>query len=169
MIRIGLGYDVHQTMPGKKLRLGGVAFPQAGFQLRGHSDADVICHAICDALLGAAGLGDIGRLFPNTSQRQRNRNSLEFLAEVKKQLGRHHCSPSNIDCMLLAEEPKISRQVPVMCRRIARALGIKAEQVSVKATTNEGLGAIGRNEGLAAYAVALIEALTPIKKRNARK
>jgi 2-C-methyl-D-erythritol 2,4-cyclodiphosphate synthase len=157
MIRIGMGYDVHQTMSGKKLRLGGVAFPKAGFQLRGHSDADVICHAICDALLGAAGLGDIGKLFPNTSSRHRNRDSLEFLVEVKKRLSKDKSSVVNIDCMLLAEAPKIVKQVPLMCKRIALALGIQPEQVSVKATTNEGLGSIGRNEGLAAYAVALIE------------
>jgi len=157
MIRIGLGYDIHQTMPGKKLRLGGVTFPHAGFQLKGHSDADVILHAACDALLGAAGLPDIGKLFPNASACNRNRNSLEFLVEVKKQLQHNHYRPVNLDCMLLAEAPLIAPHIPLMCRRMARALGIAPSQVSVKATTNEGLGAIGRGEGLAALAVALLE------------
>jgi 2-C-methyl-D-erythritol 2,4-cyclodiphosphate synthase len=107
MLRIGLGYDIHPAQPGKKLRLGGVAFPAAGFQLKGHSDADVICHAACDALLGAAGLGDIGKLFPNTSPRQRNRNSLQFLQEVKGRLQRMAYRVKNVDCMLLAEAPQI--------------------------------------------------------------
>lgn len=158
-MRIGFGYDIHRTMPGKKLRLGGVSFPQAGFQLDGHSDADVIIHAACDALLGAAGLRDIGTLFPNTSLKNKQRNSLEFLTEVGKALTARRWTVGNVDCTLLAERPKIAASVPLMCRRMARALGVMPDRVSVKATTNESLGAIGRGEGLAAMAVALVEAM----------
>ncbi|MCK5219474.1 2-C-methyl-D-erythritol 2,4-cyclodiphosphate synthase [bacterium] len=156
-MKIGLGYDIHKTASGKGLRLGGVTFPEAGFKLKGHSDADVILHAACDALLGAAGLPDIGQLFPNTSPCHQGRNSLEFLTEVGKQLQCKGYQPVNLDCTLLAENPKIASQVALMQRRIARALKISPDMVSVKATTNEGLGAIGRGEGLAAMAVALIE------------
>ncbi|MBN1594788.1 2-C-methyl-D-erythritol 2,4-cyclodiphosphate synthase [candidate division FCPU426 bacterium] len=158
-MRIGLGYDIHSTRPGNKMRLGGVSFSRAGFELKGHSDADVICHAVCDALLGAANLGDIGRHFPDTSARHRRRNSLEFLAEVKKRLRRAGARIVNVDCMLLAEAPKIAKQVPLMQKRMARALGISPESISIKATTQEGLGAIGRQEGLAALAVALVDCL----------
>lgn len=157
MMRIGQGYDIHRTKPGKGLKLGGVAFPKAGFSLDGHSDADIICHAACDALLGAAGLPDIGRLFPNNDPAHRQRNSLEFLSEVADKLQSLGSTIINIDCTLVAEAPKIAEQVPLMCRRMAKALGIKASQVSVKATTNEQCGFIGRQEGLAAIAVALIE------------
>ncbi len=157
MLKIGLGYDIHKTVSGKGLRLGGVTFPEAGFKLQGHSDADVILHAACDALLGAAGLPDIGQLFPNTSRRHRGRNSLEFLTEVGKQLHRKGYQPVNLDCTLLAETPKIASRSALMQRRMARALKISPDRISVKATTNEGLGAIGRGEGLAAMAVALVE------------
>ncbi len=155
-IRAGLGYDIHRTRPGRTLRLGGVSFPRAGFTLDGHSDADVILHAACDALLGAAALPDIGRLFPNTARCHRNRNSLEFLAKVRRKLERRHYRILNLDCTLLAEKPKIAKQVPLMRRRMAQALGISAGQVGVKATTHEGLGAIGQGQGLAALAVAMI-------------
>jgi 2-C-methyl-D-erythritol 2,4-cyclodiphosphate synthase len=158
--RVGFGYDVHRcrpARPGRALKLGGVAFPRAGFSLEGHSDADVLLHAACDALLGAAGLADIGTLFPNTDSRNRGRNSLEFLSLVGKQLLRRGFHILNLDCTLVAEAPKIMNQVPLMRRRIARALNLHPGQVAVKATTNEGLGALGRKEGLAAFAVALVQ------------
>jgi 2-C-methyl-D-erythritol 2,4-cyclodiphosphate synthase len=157
MQRVGLGYDIHRIVPGRSLRLGGVTFPRAGFSLAGHSDADVIAHAACDALLGAAGLPDIGVLFPNTSRRHRGRNSLEFLAVVRRRLSQRAAVICNLDCTLIAEAPKISPRVPLMRRRLAKALGVRVGQVNVKATTNEGLGSIGRQEGLAALAVALVE------------
>jgi 2-C-methyl-D-erythritol 2,4-cyclodiphosphate synthase len=157
MFRIGFGYDIHPVMPGKKLKLGGVAFPQARFQLKGHSDADVIIHAACDALLGAAGLRDIGVLFPNTAKKNYRRNSLEFLQIVGKLLKKKGWKLGNLDCTLLAEKPKVANQVPLMCQRMAKALQVSKTQITIKATTHEGLGAIGRNEGLAAYAVALIQ------------
>jgi 2-C-methyl-D-erythritol 2,4-cyclodiphosphate synthase len=157
MIRVGQGYDIHRTKPGKGLKLGGVAFPKAGFTLDGHSDADVICHAVCDALLGAAGLPDIGRLFPNTDPAHRLRNSLEFLTGVAHKLQVQGATILNIDCTLIAEAPKVAEHAPLMCSRMAKALGIKSNQLSVKATTNEGCGFIGRQEGLAALAVALLE------------
>ncbi|MCD4812111.1 2-C-methyl-D-erythritol 2,4-cyclodiphosphate synthase [bacterium] len=156
MLRVGFGYDVHPVMPGKKLWLGGVAFPQAGFQLKGHSDADVVLHAACDALLGAAGLPDIGVLYPNTSARNRNRSSLEFLTDVGKKVAKEKYRILNLDCMLLAEAPKIAGQTGLMRTRMARALAVAQAQINVKATTHEGLGAIGRKEGLAAYAVVLL-------------
>lgn len=164
VFRVGFGYDVHRCGPartGRRLRLGGVAFPRAGFTLQGHSDADVLLHAACDALLGAAGLADIGTWFPNTDHRNRGRNSLEFLALVGKQLDRRGFCIMNVDCTLVAEAPKIAGQVPLMRRRIARALNIHPDQVAVKATTNEGLGTVGRKEGLAAFAVALVQNNAP--------
>jgi len=157
MMRIGFGYDIHPVARGKKLRLGGVSFPQAGFGLAGHSDADVIIHALCDALLGAAGASDIGVLFPNTSARHFQRNSLEFLQVVSGLLKKQGFYIINVDCTLVAEAPKISPRVPLMKSRLAKAMGTTPAQIGVKATTNEGLGFIGRREGLAAYAVALLE------------
>jgi 2-C-methyl-D-erythritol 2,4-cyclodiphosphate synthase len=159
MFRVGLGYDIHRAVPGKGLRLGGVAFPNAPFRLEGHSDADVILHAACDALLGAAGLSDIGTYFPNTLARNKNRASLEFLAAVGKILAKKKFIVLNLDCTLLAEAPKIAGQVKLMAQRMARALDLDPSQISVKATTHERLGAIGRQEGLAAMAVALIQKL----------
>lgn len=156
-MRVGLGYDIHRAVPGRGLRLGGVVFPKAGFHLEGHSDADVVLHAACDALLGAAGEPDIGVLFPNTSPRHRGRNSLEFLAEVGRRLRKKGFRVENLDCVLLAERPKIRDRIPLMRRRMAKALGIPPEAVGVKATTQERLGAVGREEGLAALAVALVE------------
>jgi len=156
-MRIGMGYDIHRVVKGRKLRLGGVSFPKAGFGLEGHSDADVILHAACDALLGAAGLPDIGVLFPNTSRRNLQRNSLEFLTEVCRRIRRKGFIPVNLDCTLVAEAPQIASRVPLMRRRIAKALGLPPERIGVKATTNEGVGCIGRGEGVAAMAVALVE------------
>jgi 2-C-methyl-D-erythritol 2,4-cyclodiphosphate synthase len=156
MLRIGLGYDIHRVVKGRGLRLGGVSFPRAGFTLEGHSDADVILHALCDALLGAAGQPDIGVLFPNTSRRHQRRNSMEFLAAVAARLRRQGFQPVNVDCTLVAEAPRIASSVPLMRRRIARALDVPPTSIGIKATTNEGIGFIGRGEGLAAMAVALV-------------
>lgn len=156
MYRIGMGYDIHRIIKGRGLKLGGVAFPKCAFKLEGHSDADVILHAACDALLGAAGCPDIGVLFPNTAKKHKNRNSLEFLTEVATVLKKEGAIVANLDCTLIAEEPKISDHVPLMCKRIAKVLEIKPSQVRVKATTNEKIGTIGRGEGMAALAVALL-------------
>lgn len=156
-LRVGIGYDIHRAVPGRGLKLGGVSFPGAGFRLEGHSDADVILHALCDALLGAAGLPDIGQLFPNTDPRHRGRDSLEFLRAVSLRLKQAGYGVLNVDCTLLAQEPKIAAAVSRMRRRIGRALALPADQVNVKATTHERLGAIGRQEGLAAMAVALLQ------------
>jgi len=169
MQRIGMGYDIHRIIKGRPLKLGGVAFPKAGFGLEGHSDADVLLHAACDALLGAAGLPDIGVLFPNTSRRHFQRNSLEFIAEVGRRLRKLGIIPINLDCTLIAEAPKIAPRVPLMRRRIGKALGLKPERIGIKATTNEGVGFIGRGEGMAAMAVALVEAEIESKKSPARR
>jgi 2-C-methyl-D-erythritol 2,4-cyclodiphosphate synthase len=155
-LRVGMGYDVHPAIPGKRLRLGGVSFPDAGFALAGHSDADVIIHAACDALLGAAGLPDIGHLFPNTARKNHRRNSLEFLSVIRAKFRRLNIRIVNVDCTLIAETPKISSQVGVMRKRMAKHLGVSIGQMAIKATTNEGLGFIGRGQGLAAMAVALL-------------
>jgi 2-C-methyl-D-erythritol 2,4-cyclodiphosphate synthase len=154
--RIGMGYDIHRLGPGRGLTLGGVKFPRAGFTLVGHSDADVLVHAACDALLGAAGLPDIGVLFPNTSARHRGRSSLEFLREVGERLRRSGWTPVNLDCTLIAERPRIASRVPAMRRRLAQALRVPSSAIGIKATTNEGIGSIGRGEGMAALAVALL-------------
>lgn len=166
MLKIGLGYDIHPIVPGNSLKLGGVRFPQAGFSLHGHSDADVLVHAACDALLGAAGLPDIGVLFPNTSARHRGRDSLEFLQVAGGRLARQGTLIVNLDCTLLAEAPKIARRVPDMRRQMAKALKISPEQISIKATTHEGLGCLGRREGIAALAVVLVEQKS---KKNPKK
>jgi 2-C-methyl-D-erythritol 2,4-cyclodiphosphate synthase len=164
--RVGMGYDVHRVGPGRGLTLGGVKFPRAGFTLVGHSDADVVVHAACDALLGAAGLPDIGVLFPNTSARHRGRSSLEFLREVGERLRASGWSPVNLDCTLIAERPRIAGRVPDMRRRLARALDVPPSAIGIKATTNEGIGSIGRGEGLAALAVAL---LAPVLRPKPRR
>ncbi len=157
MIRVGMGYDIHRIAKDRKLYLGGVAFPKAGFGLDGHSDADVLIHAICDALLGAAGLSDIGVLFPNTSKQHFQRSSLEFLQEVAQRLKGLGVIIINIDSTLIAEAPKIASSIPLMKTRMAKALGIAVGQIGVKATTNEKVGFIGRQEGMAAMAVALVD------------
>lgn len=156
MIRCGTGYDVHRLAPGRKLILGGVEIPyERG--LDGHSDADVLCHAIADALLGAIGEGDIGHHFPNTDESVRGISSLEILKRVTAILEKSGARPVNIDATLIAEAPKIAPYLPAMRERIAGALNLEASRVGIKATTNEGLGAIGRGEGMAAMAVATVE------------
>lgn len=156
MIRVGNGYDAHRLATGRKLVLGGVEIPfERG--LEGHSDADVLCHAIADALLGAAGEGDIGHHFPNTDESIRGISSIEILRRVNALLGEIHARPVNVDAVLIAEAPKIAPHIPAMREKIASALGLDPTRVSIKATTNEGLGAIGRGQGMAAMAVATVE------------
>ena len=156
MIRIGHGYDVHRLAPGRKLILGGVTVP-FDLGLLGHSDADVLCHAICDALLGAAALGDIGRHFPDTDEKYRNISSILLLGNVVNQLREKEFSIRNIDSTLILQTPKVAPYIKEMRDNIARASNIAIEHISVKATTTEGLGFSGRGEGVAAYAVVLIE------------
>jgi 2-C-methyl-D-erythritol 4-phosphate cytidylyltransferase/2-C-methyl-D-erythritol 2,4-cyclodiphosphate synthase len=155
-MRAGQGYDVHRLEAGRALVLGGVAIPfERG--LAGHSDADVLIHAIMDALLGAAGLGDIGRLFPDTDDRYRGISSLLLLKEVGARLREVGAQVLNIDATLLAQRPRIAPHVPEMIARMAAALQVEPGRLSIKATTNEGLGFVGRQEGIAAQALALIE------------
>lgn len=155
--RTGFGYDVHRLVPGRRLVLGGVEVPHPdGLGLDGHSDADVLLHAVSDALLGAAALGDIGRHFPNTDERYRGADSLELLRQVRALLAETGWAPVNVDSMVLAERPRIGPHVDAMRERIAGALGVPVDAVSVKATTNERLGFEGREEGIAAHAVATI-------------
>jgi 2-C-methyl-D-erythritol 2,4-cyclodiphosphate synthase len=156
MIRFGFGYDIHRLLPQRKLVLGGVSIPSE-VGLLGHSDADVLLHAICDALLGAAALGDIGKHFPDTDKRFKDVSSLTFLSRVRALLEQNHFRVVNLDSTVVLERPKIAAFIPEMQRNIADALGIQNTQVSVKATTNEGLGALGGGEGCAAYAVASIQ------------
>lgn len=156
MIRCGNGYDAHRLAENRKLILGGVEIPfERG--LDGHSDADVLCHAIADALLGAVGEGDIGHHFPNTDESIRGISSIEILQRVKALLAEIHAHAVNVDATLIAEAPKIAPYLPAMRERIAAALHLEPARVSIKATTNEGLGAIGRGEGMAAMAVATVE------------
>ncbi len=153
--RIGFGYDIHPLMEGRRLFLGGIEISHS-CGLDGHSDADVLLHALCDALLGAAGLPDIGNLFPNTDPAYKNISSITLLREVQGHLAGQGFQVGNVDMTLIAEAPKISPYVPQMRALIAETLGIEAVQVGIKATTNEGLGALGRGEGMAAHAVAAI-------------
>ena len=147
--RVGIGYDSHRLVPGRPLILGGIAIP-GELGLEGHSDADVLTHAIIDALLGAAGRGDIGSHFPPSDERWRGADSLELLAAVLPELGGR---PLNVDATLICEAPPIAPHREAIVARLTAAVGAP---VSVKATTNEGLGAIGRGEGIAAIAVALL-------------
>lgn len=156
MIRCGNGYDAHRLAAGRKLILGGVEIPHER-GLEGHSDADVLCHAIADALLGAIAEGDIGHHFPNTDESIRGISSLEILAKVSALLETKKARVVNVDATLLAEAPKIAPHISAMREKIAAAMRIETSCVSIKATTNEGLGAIGRGEGMAAMAVAMVE------------
>lgn len=158
MSRIGFGFDVHRLEEGRKLILGGVEIPfEKG--LLGHSDADVLLHAICDALLGAAALGDIGKHFPDSDVRYKGISSLELLSHVGKLLKQNGYSIGNIDSTLVLERPKIAPYSDAMKKNIAAALGLAEEKVSIKATTNEGMGFIGVGEGAVAYAVTSIDSI----------
>jgi len=156
MIRIGIGYDVHPLIEGRKLILGGVEIPfEKG--LKGHSDADALLHAISDAFLGAVALGDLGKHFPDTDPKYKGVSSLKLLEKVHQKISDLGFSVSNIDSILIAERPKFADHIPLMREKIAQCLKIKLDQVSVKATREEGLGFTGRGEGIAAKAVVLIE------------
>jgi 2-C-methyl-D-erythritol 2,4-cyclodiphosphate synthase len=159
-IRTGIGNDLHRLIPGRKLILGGVRIPFAKGPA-GHSDGDALAHAICDALLGAAALGDIGRHFPNTSPKWRAVSSLFFLHHVRKLLENAGYAIVNVDATVGLERPRLSPHIPRMQRKLAQALGLSADQVSVKAKTGEGVGALGRGEVVRADAVALISKMRP--------
>jgi 2-C-methyl-D-erythritol 4-phosphate cytidylyltransferase/2-C-methyl-D-erythritol 2,4-cyclodiphosphate synthase len=153
--RAGIGYDVHRLIPGRPLVLGGVTLPHP-LGLDGHSDADVLCHAIGDALLGAAGLGDLGRHFPDNDARWKDASSLDLLRRIAGLVREAGLRPLQVDATLLAEAPKIAPHVDAMGRHISQALGLSPGAVNVKATTNEGMGFVGRREGMAAHAVATV-------------
>lgn len=156
MIRIGQGSDIHALVPGRKLIIGGVEIPHE-VGLLGHSDADVLLHALVDALLGAAAMGDIGRLFPDTDERFRDVDSRALLREVRDRLTAAGWRIVNVDTTINAQRPKMAPHIPMMVARIAEDLGIAPDCVNVKAKTAERLGFVGREEGVSADAVALIE------------
>jgi 2-C-methyl-D-erythritol 2,4-cyclodiphosphate synthase len=155
MVRFGIGYDVHRLAQGRKLILGGVRIPSERGP-EGHSDADVLLHAICDAILGAAALGDIGKHFPDTDKKYKNISSLKLLKLVGSMIREKGWAVNNIDSTLILEKPKIAKYVEPMRQRIGKALHISPQVISIKATTHEGLGSFGREEGCAALAIASI-------------
>lgn len=155
-MRVGHGYDVHRLVEGRKLILGGVEIPyERG--LLGHSDADVLAHAVMDALLGAAALGDIGKIFPDSDPAYAGADSLVLLKRVAEVLDENGYKIGNVDATVLAQRPKLAPHIPLMREKLAAAMGVDPGRVSVKATTEEGLGFTGTGEGMAAHAVALIE------------
>ena len=154
-MRIGQGYDVHALVPGRKLIIGGVHIPHEK-GLDGHSDADVLLHALCDALLGAAAMGDIGAHFPDSDARYKGADSRELLREVSRLVQEAGYRIVNIDATIIAQAPKMAPHIPAMVNNIAGDLGLSRGQVNVKATTTEGLGYTGRGEGIAAQAVVLL-------------
>ena len=156
MIHVGIGYDVHALVAGRKLILGGVDIPHTK-GLDGHSDADALMHAICDAILGALGEADIGHFFPNTDARWKNAPSKVFLREAAAQVSKKGGKIVNVDATLIAQAPKIFPHIAAMKKNIAAALGISDRKIGVKATTNEKLGFAGREEGIAAMAVAGVD------------
>ena len=155
IVRFGIGYDVHRLAQGRKLILGGVRIPSERGP-EGHSDADVLLHAICDAILGAAALGDIGKHFPDTDKKYKNISSLKLLKLVGSMIREKSWAVNNIDSTLILEKPKIAKYVEPMRQRIGKALHISPQVISIKATTHEGLGSFGREEGCAALAIASI-------------
>lgn len=155
-IRVGFGYDVHQLVPNRELWLGGIKFEHE-LGLLGHSDADVLIHAICDALLGAANMRDIGYHFPDTASEFKNVDSKILLAKTVELIGTKGYSVGNIDATVCAERPKLKARIPEMQQVLADVMHIDADEVSIKATTTEKLGFTGREEGIAAYATVLIE------------
>lgn len=154
-MRIGTGYDVHKLVEGRKLILGGVEIPYSK-GLLGHSDADVLIHSIMDSLLGAAALGDIGKHFPDTSEKYEGISSIKLLEEVKKIINNEGYKIGNIDSTIIAQKPKLSQYIEQMRKNIAKALDIDVKYISVKATTEEGLGFTGRQEGISSQSVCLI-------------
>ena len=155
-MRVGIGYDSHRFADGRRLVLGGVLVPHER-GLAGHSDADAVAHAVTDALLGAAGLGDIGAHFPPTDDRWRDADSIELLEQAVGLLRDRGFAPVNVDVTVVCEAPKIGPHVPAMRARLAGVLGLASDAVSVKGKSNEGMGWIGRGEGIAAMAVALVQ------------
>ncbi|HKP14241.1 MAG TPA: 2-C-methyl-D-erythritol 2,4-cyclodiphosphate synthase [Blastocatellia bacterium] len=157
--RVGTGYDIHRLVDGRKLLLAGVRVPfMKG--LLGHSDSDVLAHAVCDALLGAAALGDIGSHFPDTDPRWRGASSLDFLRQAVKLVGEKGYRVANVDATVIAEQPRLKPYVQAMREQLAAVLEVDVDSVSIKAKTNEGLDAIGRGEAMAAHAVVLIKERT---------
>ncbi|MDP2911286.1 MAG: 2-C-methyl-D-erythritol 2,4-cyclodiphosphate synthase [Candidatus Omnitrophota bacterium] len=155
-MRVGIGYDIHRFVEGRPLMLGGVEIPHI-MGLEGHSDGDALLHAICDAILGAAGLDDIGHQFPVNDDRYLNISSIELVREVSEKIKKKGFKVEYIDSVIILEEPKIAPFKDRMRREIAPALGIDMSNINIKATTQEGVGAIGRGEALAAYAVACLD------------
>jgi 2-C-methyl-D-erythritol 2,4-cyclodiphosphate synthase len=160
MVRIGQGYDVHRLVAGRRLVIGGVDV-DFDLGLAGHSDADVLTHAVMDALLGALALGDIGRHFPDTDPRWAGAESIGLLRRVVALLAARNARVLNVDATVVAEKPKLAPHLPLMRARLAEALNVDLDAVSIKATTPEKLGALGRGEGIAAQAVALVETTDP--------
>jgi len=156
MVHVGIGYDTHRFAEGRKLILGGIEIPHPK-GLEGHSDADVLMHAICDAIFGALGEGDIGHFFPNTDPRWKNTPSKTFLQEAARQLTFHDAKLVNVDASVIAEEPKLAPHIHQMKLQISKALDINPKRIGIKATTNEHMGAIGRGEGIAVMAVAAVD------------
>lgn len=154
-MRIGMGYDVHKLVPERKLILGGVDIPYE-LGLLGHSDADVLLHAIMDSLLGAASLGDIGKHFPDTDDRFKGISSIELLKEVGKLISKKGYKIGNIDATIIAQKPKMAPHIPLMRENIASALNIDLEQINVKATTEEGLGFTGEGKGISSQSICLL-------------
>ena len=155
-MKVGLGFDVHQLVTGRKLILGGVEVPfKKG--LLGHSDADVLLHAIMDAMLGAVALGDIGELFPDSDKQYKNADSLQLLKQVYQMITQRKKCLVNLDSVIMAEKPKLKPFIPKMVNRIAESLNLDPDQISIKATTTEKLGFVGREEGIAAQAIVLIK------------
>lgn len=155
MYRVGIGYDAHRLVKNRYLILGGVKIPYSK-GLLGHSDADVLSHAIGDALLGSLGLGDLGKHFPNTDKKYKNISSLKLLNMIKKMILKHKGKIENIDSIILAEEPKLAKYIDKMRQNIAKSLDINKDKISVKATTTEGMGFIGTKQGIAAYSIVLV-------------
>ncbi len=155
-MRIGIGYDIHRLVPDRPLRLGGVAIPfELG--LLGHSDGDVLLHAVCDALLGAAGLGDIGEQFPDTEPAYQDADSAMLLAATIKKVRAAGFAPVNVDANVIAEQPRLAPHKPAIRQRVAEILGLDPARVSIKARTHEGLDAVGRGEAIAAQAIVLLD------------
>ena len=160
MIRVGFGYDAHRLVDGRPLILGGVSIPyEQGLQ--GHSDADVLLHAVCDALLGAAGLGDLGQHFPDTDPELKEVSSIAIMRRVREMIREAGFQVQNLDSTVVAQAPKLAPHIQTMIANIADAMEVSPSQVSVKATTTEGMGFAGRGEGIAAYAVAALSEVEP--------
>jgi 2-C-methyl-D-erythritol 2,4-cyclodiphosphate synthase len=154
-VRCGIGYDLHRLAEGRKLIVGGIEVPFDKGPV-GHSDGDVLAHAMCDALLGAAGLGDIGKLFPDTDPKWKDANSLVFLEHTRGLLGGKNFVIEYVDAVVILEKPKLGPHFPKMRDALARALGVSTDQISLKAKTNEGVDAVGRGEAIAAHVVATL-------------